>query len=384
MRKCLTVLFAVALCLAGCSANNSNESGDDTAVNDAGPESINTDLHNISVKCSGIDAYDGAYDAYTIPSSIGKFLILNITKTNDFLVWVNGCEAGVLHKDGTYKPLIKPRGDYEDISVIFSDNEHIVYLAYETGEFNGSIGVKGDGEYEIRLTDYSSESDVLIYKTDVKYRFALSDAVIVDNIVYFDIVNCIDEKGYPTVQSIMSYDMESGAIETVSEDSSTPYVYGDGLAYVKNGQLVLLEDGVESLLVDLKDTGLYREIDSLYISDEVIAYSYPVYTDELDPERCSGAGVGYLDDLTEKHNIADDGGSVSYFDTVSFDNDLAVWNDSSSGRYPMFYDRKSDKIFVIYGEEELDYQCMAANGKLYFVYPDENEARVITVDTESF
>ncbi len=383
MKKCIAVLLAAVLCLNGCSANNSNESGDDTAVNDAGSESINNDLHNISVKCSGIDAYDGAYDAYTIPSSIGKFSILNITKTNDFLVWANSSEAGVLHKDGTYKPLIKPRGDNEDISVIFSDNEHIVYLAYETGEFNGSIGVKGDGEYEIRLTDYSSESDVLIYKTDVKYRFALSDAVIVDNIVYFDIVNCIDEKGYPTVQSSISYYMESGAIETVSEDSSTPYVYGDGLAYVKNGQLVLLKDGVESLLVDLNDTELYREIDSLYISDEVIAYSYPVY-DPQDPEWCNGAGVGYLDDLTKKHNIADDGGSVSYFNTVSFDNDLAVWNDLSSGRYPMFYDRKSDKIFVIYDEEELDYQCMAVNGKLYFVYPDENEARVITVDTKNF
>ncbi len=382
MKRCLTVLFAVALCLAGCSANNSNESGDDTAVNDAAPESINTDLHNISVKCSGIDAYNGDYDAYTIPTSIGKFSILNITKTNDFLVWANGGEAGVLHKDGTYKPLIKLRGDYEDISVIFSDNEHIVYLAYETGEFNGSIGAKGDGEYEIRLTDYSSESDVLIYKTEIKSRFVPSDAVIVDNIVYFDIVDHIDEQGY-AVQSLLSYDMESGAVETVSENGCAPYVYGDGLAYVEDTRLVLLKDGVESLLVDLKDTGLYREIDSLYISDEVIAYSYPVY-DPQNPEWCNGAGVGYLDDLTKKHNIADDGGSVCYFNTVSFDNDLAVWNDSSSGRYPMFYDRKSDKIFVIYGEEELDYQCMAANGKLYFVYPDENEARVITVDTESF
>lgn len=251
------------------------------------------------------------------------------------------------------------------INVTAVSNDYIIYIKHSS--FNWTT-------YDLYCYDISQQTGQFIKRIEnIDYPHEM---VIINTSVYYDVGQWNEDK------TIAYYDVYSIDLNTLQETliaskASHPGIFHNKLAYVRDNKEVVTQDkGSVSVILDLKESGLYQKIANINISNELITYNYFVMHESL-PDTASGGGTGFIEG-NKRCDLIESDKSI-YPQPLLVNKDFAIWNDYCDNKRPMFYDR-IDKSFVILDEDEALYIVYLGDECIYFVTHIEESIKIIKVE----
>lgn len=373
MKKLISLIMLGSMILGASSCSSDRISFDDERLTNIRTLSDGRVVSNpITLHCENVVHSDNFNTIEITPEIETDVGIKYVFNEKEFLVYSDVNSAvGILSDDGAFEKLFSWDTDYET-SVVYCDDDYIVYITYKWEDDYIANNV-----IEMYVYSLSERNSVKIADIDVVSMWVNYYAVRIDDTIYYDIVDHMDEDGY-AVQSIMAYNISDRTNKLFCEDACRPSICNGNLTFVKNSTAIVeyTDEGISEIL-DLKQSGLYRTVNELHISGDKICYRYSIKTDEAHPDSATGSGVGFIKN-GERYDLAEV--ETAYMCSLSVAGNLAAWNyDSAEGILPIVYDLEKDTAIVLDAERAVYWSFISDNTVYFIDYPKNSEKiRIIT------